>query len=188
MNPADADGHRRAGRPGLSGADVELSANERGGHARLSMQGGTLAFPGVFEEPVLALQRLAGRIEWQRGADPALPAQWEVAVQDLGFANDDAQGVINGRWRTGAAEGFGPGRQYPGAIELSGRIERGQAQRVARYLPTGLPRAAREYVARAVTGGPHRQRQLRGQGRPLAVPLRRSPGPACSASTCAPRT
>ncbi|MBA4177415.1 MAG: TIGR02099 family protein [Leptothrix sp. (in: Bacteria)] len=150
---ADADGRRSAGRPGFSGADLEFSASESGGQARLAMHGGTLTFPGVFDAPVLALQRLAGRITWRRGADAAVPGQWEVAVQDLVFANDDLAGTLNGRWRSGAAEGVGLGRRYPGSLELSGRIQRAQAARVAPYLPTGLPRAARDYVARAVTAG-----------------------------------
>ncbi len=153
--PADATGYRPAGRPGLQGADLEVSAHELGGHARLSIEQGALFFPGVFDEPQVAMRRLNGRIDWQRTAGAASDAgpQIEVTVQDLGFANDDAQGTLNARWRTGPGEGFGAGKRYPGLIELKGRIERGQAVRVARYLPTGVPSSARDYVRRAVRSG-----------------------------------
>lgn len=41
----------RAGRPGVAGASVQLLATEKGGQAELAMSGGTLEFPGLFEEP-----------------------------------------------------------------------------------------------------------------------------------------
>lgn len=153
--PADAGGYRAPGRPGLSGADLELQANQGGGSARLAMGDGSLVFPGVFDEPRLPMRRVQGRLEWRLGTPAAAgqPRPIEVQVHDLGFANDDAQGTLNARWHTGPGQGFGPGQRFPGVIELNGRIERGRAVRVARYLPTGVAKAARDYVAAAVRDG-----------------------------------
>lgn len=152
--PADADGYRVAGRPGLSGADLELQANQGGGSARLVIGDGSLVFPGVFDQPRLPMRRVQGRLEWRLGqAAAGQPPPIEVQVHDLGFANDDAQGTLNARWHTGPGDGYGPGQRFPGVIELTGRIERGRAVRVARYLPTGVAKAARDYVAAAVRDG-----------------------------------
>ncbi|MDZ7813343.1 MAG: YhdP family protein [Ideonella sp.] len=154
-----APGGGSVGRPGWRLADVELDANETGGEAKLTMRDGQLIFPGVFEEPVVPLQRFSTRLIWAikpvaavAGQLPA-PAAVELRVQDAQFANADAQGELQARWHTGPGEGFGTGQRLPGLLELQGRIHQGQATRVARYLPLGIPQHTRDYVAQAVRSG-----------------------------------
>jgi len=144
----------QVGRPGWRNAEVELSASERGGEARLAVHQGALAFPGVFDEPEIPMDRLEAQLAWRidRRGDGGLPAV-EVAVSHASFANADAAGELQARWRTGPGEGHGASRRYPGQIELSGRLSRGEATRVARYLPLGIALSARQYVARSVQAG-----------------------------------
>jgi uncharacterized protein (TIGR02099 family) len=145
---------RAIGRPGLKGAHIELSATERGGEARLQMAGGELEFPGVFDEPVIALDRLDADLQWR--IEPASAGQLPrigLKVKDMHFANADAQGRLKASWSTGAGEGHARGGRYPGQLEIDGELSRGQATRVARYLPSGIPSSVRDYVARAVQGG-----------------------------------
>ena len=92
------------------------------------------------------------------------PPAIELLVQEARFANADAQGELQARWQTGPGDGFGVGRRYPGRIELSGKITRGQAARVARYLPLGIAAEARDYVARSVLGGQVADAQFRVRG------------------------
>ncbi|WP_396267716.1 YhdP family protein [Ideonella sp.] len=154
-----APGGGSVGRPGWRLADVELDANETGGEAKLTMRNGQLIFPGVFEEPVVPLQRFSTRLVWaiKPGAavagQPPAPAAVELRVQDAQFANADAQGELQARWHTGPGEGFGTGKRLPGLLELQGRIHQGQATKVARYLPLGIPQHTRDYVAQAVRSG-----------------------------------
>ena len=56
-------------------------------------------------------------------------------------------------WRTGEGSGFGRGARLPGRLELAGSLSRGRAAAVARYLPLGVPEAARRYVQGAVVDG-----------------------------------
>ncbi len=146
---------RAVGRPGLRNADIELSANQDGGQARIALQAGALEFPGVFEDPLIPLDRLAAQLAWRIAPSKVAgaPRQLEVKVNDASFANVDAQGELSGAWRTGPGDGFGRGERLPGQLELNGKLTRGLAARTARYLPLGLPDRARRYVARAVTGG-----------------------------------
>ena len=146
---------RGIGRPGLRNADLELSANQDGGQARLALNGGALEFPGVFEEALLPLDKFAAQLAWRitPGKLTGSAKQLEVKVNDANFANVDAQGDLSGTWRTGAGDARGRGGRFPGQLELSGKLSRGLAARTARYLPMGLPESARRYVARAVTGG-----------------------------------
>ena len=152
--PPQARREATAGRPGLRGAAVELQASETGGQATLRVADGALVFPGVFEQPELTLAALGAALQWQvrPGAGDAPPAI-ELQVQEASFANADARGTLAGSWRTGAGDGFGDGRRYPGVIDLQGRIEQGATRSVARYLPLGIPPATRRWVERAIGDG-----------------------------------
>lgn len=152
--PPSAEMAQTAGRPGLHGATVDLQASERGGQARLTISDGALVFPGVFEQPELPLQHARADLVWAvaaaaEGAPPAIALE----VQDAEAANADAALRFEGRWRTGAGDGFGAGRYLPGTLTLQGRLLRGDPTRVARYLPLGVPEHARRYVERAFSEG-----------------------------------
>ncbi|WP_422838135.1 YhdP family protein [Aquabacterium sp.] len=144
-------------RPGLSGADVRISADERGGQAELTMRDGWLAFPGVFEDPRIELSSLRALVNWTvLPAGKGLTDGVEVKVTEASFANSDAQGTLTGTWRTGRGQ---PGRDgkplaaLPGVLDLSGRLQRAQASSVWRYLPVSIPSGPREYVRLAMKGG-----------------------------------
>jgi uncharacterized protein (TIGR02099 family) len=142
------------GRPGVHNAAIEFDASERGGRARLAVNGGSVEFPGVFEQPRIAMDRLDGELTWRidARADGAAP-RIELATRELRFANADAQGQLAATWHTGAGGGVARGGRFPGVLEMSGRLDRGAAARTARYLPLGLPESARRYVQRAVRSG-----------------------------------
>lgn len=140
-------------RPALHDARVRLSADQSGGQAQLLLEPGTLVLPGVWQQPAVAFERLdaqlAWRIEPRAGAAPRI----EVQVKQARFANADAQGEFEARWHTGDGSGVARGGRYPGVLELTGRLERGRADRVARYMPVGLGERARSYVQHAVRSG-----------------------------------
>jgi len=151
--PSDKDS-----RPGMDQADVTVSANEAGGKAELAVQGGWIAFPGVFEEPKVPLTSLQARVNWavKPGAGPGAPSDLIVEVTDARFANDDTSGQLEGRWQTGSARLSADGKpvtRFPGWLTLTGRLERADASRVWRYLPLGIPKAPRDYVRLALRSG-----------------------------------
>ena len=137
-------------RPGFKGADIDFDVNQSGGKAMVAVQGGSIDFPGVFDDPVIAVDQLAGEVQWKRDA-----AQISVTVPSLRFSNADAQGELQVKWQTGAVvagstEGVG---RFPGALDLQGTLSRAEGARVYRYLPLALHRDVRDYVRDAVTGG-----------------------------------
>ncbi|MFZ5550665.1 MAG: YhdP family protein [Pseudomonadota bacterium] len=157
------------GRPGWRGADLELDASESGGEARLVVHDGALELPGVFADPVLPLSQFTGRLVWQiqpqkaaAGAAP-LPPAIDLRLVDAQFANADARGELQLRWRTGPGAGRGKGGRYPGIVDVTGRIDQGRATSVARYLPAGLPHT-RDYLAGAIQSGTVRNARLRLRG------------------------
>ena len=156
------------GRPGLAGASLQLDASERGGQARLAIQDGQVEFPGVFEEPLLPLQRFNAMLDWRIEPRPGKPPALELRLSDVRLANEDLRGELEAVWKTGAggASGLehGRGGRFPGVLELNGRLEQARAARVARYLPLGVGATAREYVRDAIRGGEARNVQFRVRG------------------------
>jgi uncharacterized protein (TIGR02099 family) len=160
----------RAGRPGWRGADVEFSLTEDGGEATLQLNDGALEFPGVFEEPVLPLKRFDARLQWRitAAARPELPPRVSLRVDGARFENEDLAGEASARWHTGT--GVGRSERFPGVLELDGKLTRGQAVRVVRYLPLGLGPTPRDYVQRAVLDGRITQAAFRVRGDLKAFP------------------
>jgi uncharacterized protein (TIGR02099 family) len=143
------------GRPGLRNANVQVSASDTGGSAQLVLDAGALEFPGVFAEPVVSFDTFGAQLQWKVEAARAAGALPRVTLQvkDAKFANADAQGDLDASWSTGPGDSLARGGRYPGQLELNGRIARGAAEKVARYLPLGIPEGPRRYVERAVRGG-----------------------------------
>lgn len=143
--PSDADS-----RPGLSQADVTVTADERGGQAELAMHAGWLAFPGVFESPQIPVDTLGARVSWTLTPPTRAgqPTALTVSAKQVDFANEDAHGQLNATWHTGE----GPAR-FPGHLSLSGQLDRAKADRVWRYLPQAIPKDPRDYVRHALREG-----------------------------------
>jgi len=137
-----------AGSPGLSGATVEFDATQAGGSAALSMAQGTLEFPGVFEEPVIPIDRLAAQLQWKLDKGHA-----QLQVSKLRFANADADGEAEASWRTSDPAVSRGQSLYPGVLDLQGKLTRADGTRVFRYLPLEIPQHTRDYVRDAVTKG-----------------------------------
>ena len=143
------------GRPGLRGATVQLDATEAGGNARLTINGGAIELPGVFDDQLLVLDQLSAQLLWKIEPSPLVgaPAKLTVEVKDARFSNTDASGELNALWATGAGSGVARGGRFPGRLELDGKLANGVAKRTYRYLPLGLPKGTRDYLEHAVQGG-----------------------------------
>ncbi|MES2992375.1 MAG: YhdP family protein [Pseudomonadota bacterium] len=148
-----SDEPRGVGRPGLRGATVQLDATEAGGNARVTINGGALELPGVFEDPLLVLDQLSAQLLWKIEPTPVpgIAPKLTVQVREARFANADAGGDLTATWSTGVDNARG-GR-LPGRLELDAKLVNGVAARVHRYLPLGLPKSTRDYLAHAVQGG-----------------------------------
>ena len=145
------------GRPGVRQADVQLTADQSGGEARIAMAQGELDLPGLFEEPRLPLDRLSAQLTWrvEASAIAGAPPQVQVQAKDVQFANADAQGELRAAWSTGTGNTAGAARgpRYPGTLDLDAKLTQAVGSRVFRYLPLGISAEARHYVQHAVRDG-----------------------------------
>ena len=143
--------HRiHTGTPGLSGATVDFDATHTGGTATLAIAKGTLEFPGVFEEPVIPVDRLSTQLQWKldNGNGNA-----QLQMSKLSFANVDAEGEAQASWRTSDPATSSSKSRFPGVLDLQGKLTRADGTRVFRYLPMDIPQHTRDYVREAVTKG-----------------------------------
>lgn len=159
--------------PGLSGADVSVQATQSGGQADVAVQGGALTLPGVFEDPLIPLDRLKAQVSWavQPGASAQLPSDVRVNVKQATFANKDASGHLQAEWRTGPAQA-----RLPGHLQVQGVLDKADATRVWRYLPLQIPKAPRDYVQQALRGGTGEQVTFEVDGDLDAFPFKNDVG------------
>ncbi|MBV7430644.1 MULTISPECIES: YhdP family protein [unclassified Acidovorax] len=144
---------------GLRGATVDVDMTQGGGKAALTIASGALVLPGVFEDPVLPLDRLSADVRWQLEGS-------RIAVQanDVQFANADAQGEARATWHTSDAAKVPHQSRFPGVLDLTGTLHRADGTRVHRYLPLSIPADSRHYVRDAVVAGSASNVQFRVKG------------------------
>ena len=136
------------GTPGLSGATLDFDASDTGGTATLAIAQGTLELPGVFEEPVVPIDRLSAQLQWKLDNGQA-----QMQVSKLRFANTDAEGDAEASWHTSDPAVSSSHARYPGVLDLQGKLTRAAGTRVFRYLPLDIPQQTRDYLRAAVTKG-----------------------------------
>jgi len=136
------------GTPGIRGVTVDFSLNESGGKASLAMNDGSIDLPGVFAEPVVPFQRLAGDLSWQVRNQTV-----QVQVTRMRFGNADAQGELELKWQTSDPARSASKSRYPGVLDMQGTLSRANGARVHRYLPLVLESDARQYVRNALQAG-----------------------------------
>ena len=158
---------QRAATPGVRGADVEFDLNQSGGRAVVAMKQGAFDLPGIFDEPVMSFDEFGADARWQVDGD-----KWALQMDNVKFANADAQGKVRLAWRTSDLEKSGSRSRFPGVLDLTGSLSRAQAQRVHRYLPSALDAHARDYVRDAVQSGAVTGAQFRIKGDLHDLPFR----------------
>ena len=136
------------GRPGVRGAAVDFDITQAGGTAAVRMAQGALDLPGLFEEPVVAIDQLSATVAWQQQG-----ASLAVQASDVRFANADTEGQLQVKWHSSDPAQSSSRARIPGVLDLQGQLSRGDAARVHRYLPLELDAEVRHYVRDAVRAG-----------------------------------
>ena len=140
-------------RPGVRNAQLQIDADETGGRAHASIRAGALLLPGVWQDPAVALDSFDAELAWQIKPLPGRAPAIQLELKQAQLANADLAGEMRASWSTGDGEGHARGGRFPGRLDLSAKLSRGRADRVARYLPLRLAELARNYVSHAIQGG-----------------------------------
>jgi uncharacterized protein YhdP len=149
--------HPRSGLPGFNNLRGSIDADEGHGTLDLDAHAASVTIRGLFDEPELDFETLAGRTTWSLAntADPNQPAI-NVKIERLAFSNPDATGSLTASYHKAA-----PGR---GALDLLASFDRLSVVRVPRYLPTSIDAKLRAYLAHALLAGTGHQATIEVRG------------------------
>ena len=146
--------------PGLEGARLSAQWRPEGGKLQLDIdQGGSITWPGLFEDDTVPVKQLHAEGRWQRQGE-----RWSVPQWKLQLANDDLQGQAQGQWQASPEGG-------PGVLDLQAQVSQARADRVHRYLPGHWSAPLRRYVRESLLKGQIRQMQVRIKGDLAKLPM-----------------
>ena len=137
--------------PAIRGAAIDFDLTQSAGKATVVMSKGSIALPGMFDDPLIPLTHLSGDAQWQIAGDKI-----SVQVPNLKFSNDDGQGEAQVKWQTGegGAANVTRGRtRFPGMVDLQGSMTRLDGTRVHRYMPSIMRPNVRDYVRESIQKG-----------------------------------
>ncbi len=149
--------------PSLENVSGSATIKNDGGRIQFSGKNAALTLPGIFGDPRLMLDELKGKVDWQQSV-AAGSSTVDLVIEALEFSNADAAGSLSGRYRSLPSG--------PGLVDLRGTLSRGNAARVARYLPLQLPPTVRDWVGRSIQTGKIAQAQFGLKGDLLKFPFR----------------
>ena len=154
--------------PGVAGLNADFELDQAAGLARLSMARGSVAAPGIFQEPVIPVDQLSADVSWKLAGE-----QIAVEVANLRFSNADADGQARINWRTSAVGTSTTRSRFPGVLEVQASLSRAEGTRVYRYLPLVIDAQARDYVRDAVLAGSAKNVQFSVRGEIDQMPATR---------------
>jgi uncharacterized protein (TIGR02099 family) len=145
------DSHESVGRPGFRGASVDFDMSLAGGKAKIVIDKGAIELPGMFEEPVIPVDLLSTDVVWhvvpvRNKPNINTAPVIDVTVSNLNLKNADVQGTAQLTWKTSDPAIAINKSRFPGILDLNAKLGQADLSKVWRYLPTGIPKKARDYV------------------------------------------
>lgn len=156
------DTREAIGRPGFRGASIDFDMSLLGGKAKIAIDKGMIELPGMFEDAVIPVEQLSSDVVWKITPAPSNTKskvdgtpnnKIEVIVNKLVFKNADTQGTAQLTWRTSDPAAAVNKNRFPGVLDLTARLGQSDLTKVARYLPTGIHKNARDYVRDLLISG-----------------------------------
>lgn len=141
-------------------------SREQGGDAQIRLSQASLNTRQWFQEPRMGFAQLEGRMQWSQ-----TPEGLRVEVHDLRVKNDDVQAQVSLLWRQDTHD-----ESHPGHLRLNAQIQRAQANRVYRYLPTTLGPGVLRYLQTSLKAGEAVDGQFDVQGDLRHFPFDQHPG------------
>ncbi len=121
---AGADG------PSFSGLAGRIKGTERSGAISIDASKAALRFPGIFEEPLIGLEKLKAEASWNFGQPPvdaAKPESLKISLSGFSASNSDISVEASGTYEAST--------QGPGIVDLKGRVLRASPSQIHRYVP-----------------------------------------------------
>jgi len=162
-------GHPHVGLPGVENISGAVDADTTHGSATLDTRNAAVTIPGLFDNPRIEVNTLTGSANWtvapRRDGDTQPRIHLNLARAAVG--NADVQASASGVY-TNAGQGRG-------ALDLKAVFARIDAQRLARYLPTGISERLRVSIGHGLQAGELRNATMDVRGDLEKFPYTRFP-------------
>jgi uncharacterized protein YhdP len=126
--------------PGISGLSGSIEGTDSRGSVNIDAPGLTLDLPAVFAEPLIPFDRFRLKAGWSRS-----DGETAVVLESVSLGNADTEGDFRGRYRTAGSSA--------GEIDLEGRLTRGDARAIWRYLPLSIGADTRDWLRDSLVAG-----------------------------------
>ncbi|HEY0846064.1 MAG TPA: YhdP family protein [Noviherbaspirillum sp.] len=144
--------------PGFENLTGRVEASDRGGTFSLASNDLTLQLPGYFADPAMPFERLNMQANWAfQDKDQVLL----LDVQKVDFVQEGLAGTFSGKHLMPLSQTRGKGQ---GFIDVSGRINRLELEKVGRYLPMQTPETLQKWLTGALVGGAVRDVRIKVKG------------------------
>lgn len=143
--------------PGFENLTGRVDANDRGGAFNLASSKLVLQLPGYFNEPAMPFETLNMQATWAFQENDQLL----LDVQKMDFVHEDLAGVFSGKHLMPLNRKQGSSQ---GTIDINGKLNRLELQKVERYLPMQTPIMLRDWLTGALAGGAVKDVKLRMKG------------------------
>ena len=125
--------------PGFSGMSGSIDANQTGGGLALDSKELIVKAPTIFVED-LKFDTLTGQATWKTTKDGV-----DLKIDNISLANNDAAMAVTGRYKSVAGT--------PGWTDLNGKLLRGDARGLWRYVPRVVPDRVRNWLKASLLAG-----------------------------------
>lgn len=144
--------------PGFDNLTGRVEASNRGGTFSLSSSELALQLPGYFDDASMPFERLNMQANWAfHDNDQVLL----LDVQKVDFIQEGVAGTFSGKHLMPLIREQGKDK---GFIDVSGRINRVDLQKVGRYLPVQTPETLHKWLTGALLGGTVKDVRLKVKG------------------------
>ncbi|WP_341675690.1 YhdP family protein [Niveibacterium sp. SC-1] len=157
------DARAHEGWPGGSGWSGNIRADQNGGDFTLDVRNGGLDLPEIFEPASVPLTQARFEGNWLHAG-----GETELHLTRGDFRNADAQGSLNGLYRTQAGSS--------GYADMQARIERAEATAVHRYIPRSLSADLNHWLRDSLLAGHAENASMRLKGPLDKFPFRHGEG------------
>ena len=125
--------------PGVAGLTGAINANQAGGGVRIDSKNMVLKAPSIFVE-TLKFNAFSAQATWKKINDGV-----DLSIKNLAFANGDGAMSVSGVFKSVAGT--------PGWADIEGKLLRGDARGVWRYVPRVVPDRVREWLKVSLLAG-----------------------------------
>ncbi len=148
--------------PGFANLSGNVNANQIGGGIVLDSKALVVKAPKTFVEN-LQFDTLTSQATWKTTHDGV-----DVKIDNLAFANDFSSISLAGQFKSVAGT--------PGWVDIDGKLLRGDARGIWRYVPRIVPDGVREWVKTALLAGKSESGSLRLKGNLFDFPFENDKG------------